>query len=187
MSEEKIINTLHLLLTQMEAQQQALVKLTEVLDKYLKDPVRVDVVANAPKVSLTENNSVGINPQNNHVVVDNFPPPEIRDRNAPGVEVFQRQIDVSTNGNDAEKPVNSPDGRRLVIEYVSLLSQQNATIFLRTVANGVSVKHAALGLVRIYADPGTSVFLRVERAGGSGFPPSPVSASVAVSGHLVQV
>jgi hypothetical protein len=185
MAEEDVVQLLQQVLVQMEAQQQALVGLTEVLDRYLKEPVRVDVVANAPKVSLTEDNSVGINPPNNHVVVDNFP--EIRDRNAPGVESFQRVIDVRTNGGEAETPVNVPGGKRLVIEFVSTLSHENANVFLRTVANGVSAKHAILGsaIVRIYADPGTSVFLRVERTGG-GFS-SAASASITVSGHLVNV
>jgi hypothetical protein len=172
----------------MESQQQALVELTEVLDRYLKDPVRVDVVANAPKVSLAENNSVGINPQNNHVVVDNLL--EIRDQNAPGVEPFQRVIDVRTTGSDAETPVSVPGGKRLVVEFVTTLISQNANVFLRTVANGVSAKHAILGsgLVRIYADPGTSIFLAVAKVGGgSGFSSSEAIASVAVSGHLVNV
>jgi hypothetical protein len=103
------------------------------------------------------------------------------------VEPFQRMIDVTTTGGEAETPVTVPGGKRLVIECVTILSQGNATVFLRTVASGVSVKHPVpplSGLVRIYSNPGTSVFLRVERSGG-GF--SSVSASVAVSGHLVNV
>jgi hypothetical protein len=183
MADEDVLELLRLMLMQMEAQQQALVKLTEVLDHYLKDPVRVDVVANAPKITLTENNNVGIHPQHNHVVVDNFR--DIRDRNAPGVEPFQRLLEAASTGFPAtpgETAINVPGGKRIVIEFITIVSK-TGDVFLRTIAGGNTVKHPLIGgPVRIYGDSGSSVFLRAE-PGSTGL--AGANAKVIVSGHLV--
>lgn len=181
MAEEDVVELLRQMLTQMEAQQQALVRLTEVLDQYLKNPVRVDVVANAPKVSLADDAAVGIKPPNNHVVVDSLP--DIRDKRAPGIEVFQRDVEVKTSGfpqpSEAETPIGVPAGKRLVIEYIAVMQAVGA-VYLRTIAGGVGVKHPIVtGQTRIYADPGASLFLRVEKGGGGAI------ARVVISGHLI--
>jgi|SRR5689334_9472223 len=188
MPEDEVVGLLQQMLTQMDSQQQALVRLTEVLDRYLKDPVKVDVVANAPKVSLTDHNKVGIDPDSNHVLVDNFP--EMRDRNAPGVEAFQQQVSANSGlGNDAETAINVPPGKRLVIEYVSVLDS-NGRVYLRTVAGGINGKYPIAGsqVVRIYADPGPLAVLRVEKTPSSGLGGGPpAQATVVVSGHLVKL
>src|SRR6185369_5919674 len=150
MPEDEVVGVLQQMLTQMDSQQQALVRLTEVLDKYLKDPVKVDVVANAPKINVADNNKIGIDPQSNHVLVDNFP--EMRDRNAPGVEAVQIPLSANTGsfGNDAEAAFTVRAGKRLVIDYISV-SEITGTAYLRTVANGVTAKHPLAGsqMVRI--------------------------------------
>jgi len=187
MPEDDVVSVLQQMLTQMDSQQEALGRLTEVLDKYLKDPVRVDVVANAPKINIADNNKIGIDPQSNHVLVDNFP--EMRDRNAPGVEVFQKELSASTGlGNDAEAPITVPAGKRLVIEYISVAAITNAKVYLRTVGGGQNVRHpiAESQLVRLYADPGVSAFLRVERI-NTGLSGGGAGATIVVSGHFVKL
>jgi hypothetical protein len=59
MADEKVIELLQQMLMQMEAQQQAVVRLTAALDKYLGDPVKID--ANKSPVSFTEGSAVSVN------------------------------------------------------------------------------------------------------------------------------
>jgi hypothetical protein len=59
MAEEKVVELLQQMLLQMEVQQQELVGLTTVLDKYLTVPVKVD--ANNSPVSFSAGSAVSVN------------------------------------------------------------------------------------------------------------------------------
>jgi hypothetical protein len=59
MADEKVVELLQQMVMQMEGQQQALVSLTAVLDKYLSVPVKVD--ANNSAVSFSEGSAVIVN------------------------------------------------------------------------------------------------------------------------------
>ena len=59
MAQDETVGLLQRVLMQMEAQQQALVSLTAVLDKYLSVPLKVDAI-NSP-ISLKDGSAIGIN------------------------------------------------------------------------------------------------------------------------------
>lgn len=116
---------------------------------------------------------------------------------------FEINLPVGTGGQNAGFQV--PAGKRLVIEYVSgdalmptgqkclfsiftsLAGQPTGTRHLLETTTlgqfGASVSFRASQVVRLYADPGTTVMLRADRDVATGT----AVARMSLSGHLVAV
>jgi hypothetical protein len=154
-------------------------------------------------------------PVNGTIQVGNIVPTRLVDE--PARQPFQRQVDLmfSINQPEAEVSLEVPQGRRLVIEYVSADATAATAITaggifpfpllsLRTMVDGVSVNYplvlpvnfgqeVRLGqLMRVYADPGRSVFFRANsKYAVSPMPPlspPPVQRfTFGISGYLVNL
>ena len=141
--------------------------------------------------------------------------PSVSDADNPARQPFQAVVTgvLSASGDTGNVPITTvPAGKRLIIEHVSVFcfAQTGQRIFLASIGvalqnayNGANLNHyltlspqgsngfdldfyTASEQVRLYADPGTQVF--VDAAGN---PPSasglPSSAHFAISGYLVDV
>jgi hypothetical protein len=142
---------------------------------------------------------VGIDPLANAVRLDGDGPLAVRDVDASALEPFQADLQ-----DDA--PVMVPEGRRLVIEFVSLTAfgrEETGLLqpFVTTTAGGRTVKHViattlhpftvdgettnryyhASVRTQIYADPGTEVRYGATQSGATQ------ATTVSISGRLVPV
>ncbi len=130
----------------------------------------------------------------------------VRDVDNPARQPFETNQSCSAGGAlGCQLSFTVPAGKRLVIEYASMHASipvgEVAELSIVTSVAGTFVEHvlpltppsvpfAAGGLVarvgqvvRLYADPGTVVFVNVGRSGVG----SPTNFSVSISGHLVDV
>lgn len=165
------------------------------------------VTVTTPRVSYGSGGAAP-GPEKPVVVVNTAAEPvPARDVDNPAREPFQRFLvgqvdDGEINAGDSVS-FSVPAGKRLVIEYVSLLGVVPAGQKLRvkidafaggpgshqlTLSNEGSFQagrddYKASHLTRIYADPGTDVFLRVARNSTSGV----AGINASVSGYLVDV
>jgi len=134
-------------------------------------------------------------------------PLEVRDLDNPAQQPFQltRTCGVVDQSGGCAVNIGIPAGKRLVIEYVSMLATmpvgQVASFDIETSIGGVSVQHqlplsppaagsfntgprASIGQqVRLYGDPGTVFSLGVTRSASVG----EATFKFSVSGHLVNV
>jgi hypothetical protein len=131
----------------------------------------------------------------------------VRDVDNPARQPFETNQNCSPSGGalGCQMSFTVPAGKRLVIEYASMHASipagEVAELAIGTTVAGTFVEHvlpltppsmpfAAGGLVarvgqvvRLYADPGTVIFLNVGRSGVG----TPTNFSVSISGHLVDV
>jgi hypothetical protein len=161
-------------------------------------------VANTPNVHVT--NVPGVSVVNiPTVTVTNEPndPVLVRSVDDPARHAFQMQVAIPfVDGTmDAKKVFSLPEGKRLVIEFVSaegtwIIGQHPYLYVLRTRVNGTVVPHTITPPpnltdfntfekpVRIYADGGTdtaSVFVVRDSDHGTG------EARITISGYLVDM
>jgi hypothetical protein len=148
------------------------------------------------------------------VIVTNTPLPVsgtvfVRDVDNPARQPFQIGFPFTMNSGTEQvfQSITVPDGKRLVIEYVSMGSGsvpvgQHLFIILRTFVGGVGAFHyvavtpqgrlappnvadtfVASQPMRVYADPGTTVTIQMQR--DSGY--AACGPNLTVSGYLVDV
>jgi hypothetical protein len=158
------------------------------------------IVVNAPAapVPVTVQGSPSVligNPSVPTIALDN-----------PAVQPFQRFLvgemaDGEFNMGD-ELAVTVPAGKRLVIELASAIvttaAGQNVRIRVDATAGGGAgahhltvaeepwqgvIDHKGIQLTRMYADPGSTVYIRVARDQGAGV----ASVNASISGYLVNV
>lgn len=147
-------------------------------------------------------------PEKSFVVANTADEPvPTRDVDNPAREPFQRFLVEQLNDGEFSAgdrvSFSVPAGKRLVIEYVSLLSVvptgQKLRVKIDAFAGGHGSHQLTLSgegsfqggrddykashLTRIYADPGTDVFIRVARNSTSGI----AGINASVSGYLVDV
>jgi hypothetical protein len=169
-------------------------------------------ITGTPNVNIANMPTVGIHPSSNTVQVGNTTanPVLVRDANNPAFQPFQ--VSGAINLNDGvnaaaqSQPFTVGPGKRLVIEHISATGQlpsgqKFTSIQIFNVGGGYGTNHyltatmmgsvsggtidqfATSQPVRLYADPGTSVFAvayRSEAAGQGGL-------FFTVSGYLVNL
>jgi len=144
--------------------------------------------------SVAVTNTVGVNVLNAptvHVV-------------SPAVQPFQQFRVFSQNGTNVDNVLfgTVPSGKRLVIEYIAFSGQVPAgthveTMDINTIAGGNGAQYLlpitqqpdavngdaifnSAGMVKIYADPGTSITSTVRRSTATGT----ATYGMSISGHL---
>lgn len=118
---------------------------------------------------------------------------------------FQQTIllNFAAGVNEVNGTVDVPAGVHLVIETVTadigVADQEQAFLFVQTVVNGVTAMHTitldelprmpnvfgATHKVRLFADAGTTVTVKVTRFGNSPYPAIPKPVLVTLSGEQV--